>query len=137
MKIEILSAALTAGYFLAMAIPPAMVFAVRRPTALLPRALILVFGSAAAMALLVVCLWWLLDAALIEHLQSLDRDGDGSWSSAEESGWSDRERAHFQMAFADGARNLFALYVYPVFALTYSLIVVGLWLLFSAWRREP
>lgn len=137
MKIEILSTALTAGYFIAMAIPPAMVFSVRRPAALLPRALLLVFGSAAAMALLVACLWWLLDEALIEHLQSLDRDGDGSWSAAEESGWSERERAYFEMAFADGARNLFALYVYPVFALTYSVIVVGLWLLLSAWRREP
>lgn len=54
MKIEILSTALTAGYFLAMAIPPAMLLCVRRPAAPLPRALLLVFGSAAAMALLVV-----------------------------------------------------------------------------------
>ena len=134
-KIEIASYALTAGYFLALAIPLLLVFVVRRPAALLPRAALLLFGSAAAMSLLVICLWWFLDDALIEQLQALDRNGDGIWSESEEAALSESERAWYQLALDDGARNLFALYVYPVFSLTYSTIVIGGWLLVTVYRR--
>ncbi|MGD8841821.1 MAG: hypothetical protein PVI70_19590 [Gammaproteobacteria bacterium] len=135
MKIEIASFALTAGYFLALAIPFLLLFAVRRPAALLPRAALLLFGSAAAMSLLVICLWWYLDDALIDYLRVLDRNGDGIWSESEVASFSESERAWYQLALDDGARNLFALYVYPVFSLTYSTVVIGGWLLFIVFRR--
>jgi len=136
MKIEFASHALTAGYFLALAIPIVLVLKVRRPAALLPRAVLLLFGSAVIMSLTVICLWWFLDDALTDHLQALDRNGDGIWSESEENSWSERERAYYQLALDDGARNLFALYVYPVFSLTYSAIVIGGWMLFIVFRRN-
>jgi hypothetical protein len=136
MNIEIASHALTAGYFLALAIPVLLVFGVRRPVALLPRAVLLLFGSAAIMSLTVICLWWFLDHALTDQLPALDRNGDGNWSQSEQASWSERERACYELALDDGARNLFALYVYPVFSLTYSTIVIGGWMLFVVLRRS-
>lgn len=135
MKVDIASFLLNAGYFVALAIPFLLPVVVRRPAALLPRAALLLFGSAAAMSLTVICLWWFLDNALVDHLQALDRNGDGIWSESEQASWSERERAYYQLALDDGARNLFALYVYPLFSLTYSVVVVGGWLLFIVFRR--
>ncbi|HKJ53917.1 MAG TPA: hypothetical protein VKB27_20665 [Gammaproteobacteria bacterium] len=135
MRIEFASHALTAGYLLALAIPIMLVARVRRPAALLPRTVLLLFGSAAIMSLLVISLWWFLDDALTDQLQALDRNGDGTWSESEQDSWSERERAYYRLALDDGARNLFALYVYPVFSLTYSAIVIGGWMLFGIYRR--
>lgn len=133
--VEIAFRGLAASYWLALAIPFILAIKVRVPESPLPRAGVLVFGSAAAMSLAVIAVWYALDLVLIEFLQDLDRDGDGVWSEAEEATWSARERAHYELAIDDGARNLFALYVYPVFSLTYSAIVIGGWMLFTAWRE--
>lgn len=132
--VEIASLALAASYWLALAIPFVLVFKVRAPESRLVRAGVLLFASAAAMSLTVVCCWYALDFALLDLLRELDRNGDGVWSDAERATWSAREHARFALVVDDGARNLFALYVYPVFSLTYSAIVVGGWMLFGVWR---
>lgn len=133
--VEIASLGLAASYWLALAIPFLLAIRVRVPESPLPRAGILLFVSAAAMSLMVFGFWYALDLALAEFLQDLDRNGDGVWSDAEKATWSERERAQFEFAIDDGARNLFALYVYPVFSLTWSAIVIGGWMLFTAWRK--
>jgi hypothetical protein len=132
--VEILSLVLAASYWLALAIPIILVIKVRTPRSPLPRAGILLFVSAAAMSLTVICCWYALDLALLDLLQDLDRNGDGVWSDAERATLSARERAQYELLVDDGARNLFALYVYPIFSLTYSSVVVGGWMLFTVWR---
>lgn len=132
--VEIASLVLAASYWLAMAIPLVLVIRVRAPASLLARAGILLFISAAAMSLTVVCCWYALDLALLDMLSELDRNGDGILGDAEQASWSARESARYALFVDDGARNLFALYVYPVFSLTYSAIVVGGWILFTIWR---
>jgi hypothetical protein len=132
--VGILSLVLAASYWLAPAIPIVLVVKLRTPRSPLPRAGILLFASAAAMSLAVICCWYALDIALLDLLEDLDRNGDGVLSDAERAAWSERERAQYELFVDDGARNLFALYVYPVFSLTYSAVVVGGWMLFTVWR---
>ena len=132
--VEIASLVLAASYWLAMAIPLVLVARVRTPESRLVRAGILLFASSALMSLTVIGCWYALDLALLDLLRELDRNGDGLWSDAERATWSALERERYALVVDDGARNLFALYVYPVFSLTWSAIVVGGWILFEIWR---
>ena len=77
------------------------------------------------MSIIVVAAWYILDLALDSHLNALDRDGDTIFSKQEQSTWSKRDWQFYDFAIGDGGRNVFAVFVFPVFAACYSFIIIA------------
>ena len=73
----------------------------------------------------VVAHWLAFDWYLAKKIEVLDRDGDGVWSSEEETTWTPEERRNLEAHIGDGGRNVFAAIIYPVFSVAYSVVAVG------------
>lgn len=87
--------------------------------------LCIVVVSSLAIYGLIVAQWWTHNGYLEQQIAPLDRDGDGFWSDAEKATWTEQDHRHMAAYIGDGGRNVFALWVAPVWALLYSTVVAA------------
>ena len=67
------------------------------------------------MSSLVILRWYSYDLYLDYQISFLDRDSDGVWSNIEQASWSQEERKYYDIYFADGGRNVFAVLCFLYF----------------------
>jgi hypothetical protein len=92
--------------------------------------------SAALMSGAIIVQWIGYDWYLEQQIAPLDRNGDGFWTSDEESTWTKEDRRNMDSYFGDGGRNVFAAIIFPAFSATYSLAVVTIYWLFMAAKQR-
>ena len=93
--------------------------------------------SATIMSGAVVVNWKVSDWYIDSKVALMDRDGDGFYSKEEESTWSPQERQYMEIHIGDGARNVFALIIFPMFSMLYSLVVsLAYWVVVGVWGRH-
>lgn len=61
---------------------------------------------------------------LEQKIAPLDRNGDGFWTPDEEATWTEQDHKNMRAYIGDGGRNVFAVFVFPIFSLLYSFLVV-------------
>ena len=89
------------------------------------------------MAITVFALWLGYDLYLSYKLELLDIDGDGSWSNKEMETWTEEDHNTMKRYFGDGGRNVFAVFIFPIFSLVYSLLVTAMyWLIANKIRKN-
>ncbi len=76
---------------------------------------------------LVIIRWYCYDLYLEYQISFLDRDGDGIWSNIEQASWSQEERKYHDKYFADGGRNVFAIFMFPIFSFVYSILTISIY----------
>lgn len=86
-----------------------------------------IFISFFIMSSIAILRWYGYDLYIDYQISFLDYDGDGVWSSLEQSTWSDEENKYRDIYFNDGGRNVFALVIFPIFSLFYSIIIISLY----------
>lgn len=125
MNVEFANQLYTGAYFVALFVP----FIIRasggfRKTSVI-RTIFGVMLSAFIMATLVIAAWYSLDLALEQHLSTLDKDGDSVWTEEEQRSWSETDWRYYHLAIGDGGRNVFAVFVFPIFSVIYPALVFG------------
>jgi len=81
-----------------------------------------IFLSVIIMSSVVILRWYSYDLYLDYQVSFLDRDGDGIWSNIEQATWSNKEKEYHHLYFSDGGRNVFAIFMFPIFSLMYSIL---------------
>ena len=79
------------------------------------------------MSLTVVTLWLTYDLYLAYKLDLLDINGDGTWSNKEMESWTEEDHNNLKRYYGDGGRNVFAVFIFPIFALVYSFLVTAIY----------
>ena len=89
---------------------------------------ILAFIFSVLFMCLIVVLIWFINALILEYkISFLDRDGDGFWSTDEQSTWTEAEKQNMDRYIGDGGRNLFTFFLFPIFSIIYSLIITSIY----------
>ncbi|ELP5730762.1 hypothetical protein ABMX92_18250 [Vibrio vulnificus] len=90
------------------------------------------------MVLAVFVLWLGYDLYISYKMGLLDIDGDGMWSNQEMESWTEDDHNTMKRHFGDGGRNVFALFIFPILSLLYSLLVtVMYWLIANKFGKMP
>ncbi len=90
------------------------------------RAFFLVVGiSAFVMSSAVIAQVAIYNGYLEEQIAALDRDGDGIWSSDEKTTWTEQDHKNMNAYIGDGGQNVFALMIFPVLSVIYSLVATS------------
>lgn len=96
-----------------------------------------VVAAALIMSSLVLIQWLSYDWYLEQQITPLDRNGDGFWTNDERATWTDQDRKNMEVYFGDGGRNVFALMIFSVFSIVYSLLIgAGYWLIVAIRSRH-
>ena len=89
------------------------------------------------MAVTVFALWLGYDLYLSYKMGLLDIDGDGIWSNQEMESWTEEDHNIMKRYYGDGGRNVFAVFIFPIFSLAYSLLVtVVYWLVANKFGKN-
>lgn len=86
-----------------------------------------------------VCVLWLgYDLYLSYKTALLDIDGNGMWSNQEMESWTKDDHNTLNRHIGDGGRNVFALFIFPIFSFAYSLMItVVYWLIANKFSKMP
>jgi hypothetical protein len=89
------------------------------------------------MSTIVIFRWYIYDLYLDYQVSFLDRDNDGMWSGVEQETWSEEEIKYYNAHFADGGRNVFAIFMFPIFSFIYSTLSISIyWIILKVRRRR-
>ncbi len=135
MSIEFASNVYSYAYFVALFIPILVRAGIGMQEKRIIRIALWWLVSASAMAILVIAAWKYLDISLEQHLLALDRNGDSVWTDEEQKSWSKTDWSYYNLAMADGGRNVFSFFVFPIFSLIYTFIIFCLFS-FTNWLRK-
>lgn len=98
--------------------------------------MILVGMSAFIMSSVVIAQWAAFNWSLESKIETLDRDGNGVWSQQETDTWTEEDHKNMDTYIGDGGRNVFAVIIFPIVALIYSLLIVSLYWMFAWWVQK-
>jgi hypothetical protein len=117
---------------LLLVVPFGVAYWIRKRTTSVLGFILIVGVSSVLMSSVVITQWLGYDLYLDHKVEMLDRNGDGFWSAEETLTWSISEQRYVDSYIGDGGRNVFAVIIFPVFSLVYSLLASLLYLL-VAW----
>ena len=90
-----------------------------------------IFLSVILMSTIMILRWWFYDLYLDYQISFLDLDHNGIWTPEETATWSTKEKGIYHAYFADGGRNVFAIFMFPIFSVFYSLISITIYGLYT------
>ncbi|KZN14894.1 hypothetical protein [Marinomonas sp. TW1] len=92
--------------------------------------------SAFIMSSVVIAQWAAFNWSLESKIETLDRDGNGVWSQQETDTWTEEDHKNMDAYIGDGGRHVFAVIIFPIVSLIYSLFMASIyWLLAWLIRR--
>ena len=88
------------------------------------------------MVITVLALWFGYDCYLSYKMSLLDTNSDGIWSNQEMESWTEDDHNTMNRYYGDGGRNVFAVFIFPIFSLVYSLFVTAIYWAVANKRRK-
>ncbi|NQD36872.1 hypothetical protein HPT27_07520 [Permianibacter sp. IMCC34836] len=111
-------------YLLLLLTPFIVLFFIKKSRNGYARLVISALLSAAFMSGVVIVNWFGYDFYLEQRIAPLDRNGDGIWTPEEEATWTEEDRKALSAHLSDGGRNVFSVFIFPIFSVVYSCIAV-------------
>lgn len=111
------------AYIIVLLIPILVCYLIRKTSISFHAWLKAFLFSWVVMVTSILMLWLGYDWYLEYRLDLLDLDGDGFHSNEEISLWTQQELKIEKEFYSDGGRNVFAVFIFPIFAFIYSIVI--------------